>query len=625
MATTLTQRDRDLILSVFGLPEVADRIIELLNAAGSGDVTGPGSSVDNTLPRFDGNTGAQIQGSGIVVDDSNNASGITSLALAQYEQFDEQTLAPATPAAGKQKIYFKNDGNIYKKNSAGVESALGGGITGPGTATIGDIPVFADVTGGSLNDTTLQYLSSVLQGSTDGGFAIGQSGNKRPSRGYATLSWATGAIGTAANSYLTSLPTRATFYAGGEAVIAGFAAETYAAGAGSVLTLRRALGTSTAPTAVTTNLALASYTGTGFDGTNFASCFEMATIATENYTPTTRGGKTTFLTTKTGTANRAERLNIDGNGDFNFALGTRMTLGGANISTSGNLAITGAALDGSTTTSFVALAGSIPDLVGSYKALDLVVNTTVGSNASAIKGLQLLLNAGYNGSGSTFGVAADNSVGGTAIVALGSPTGNYGFSISCGNPGTEHVAIYGQGYAGSKVWGVCGTATGDDPGGTAVGVYGGAQQSVGGGAVGGFFKCSTSAGTAFNPNSPAANAAIVCDNDDSGENIAAFLAAGGPVSIVDPLGNFCTVVAGVGFKIKEGSNARMGTATLIGGTITVSNTSITANTRIFYSVSTAGGVQGFLSSTQSAGASFTISSSNVADISSIVWELKEPA
>jgi hypothetical protein len=41
-----------------------------LNAT-AGDASGPASSVDNTLPRFDGTTGKLIQGSGVVVDDSN--------------------------------------------------------------------------------------------------------------------------------------------------------------------------------------------------------------------------------------------------------------------------------------------------------------------------------------------------------------------------------------------------------------------------------------------------------------------------------------------------------------------------------------------------------------------------
>lgn len=53
----------------------------------------------------------------------------------------------------------------------------------------------------------------------------------------------------------------------------------------------------------------------------------------------------------------------------------------------------------------------------------------------------------------------------------------------------------------------------------------------------------------------------------------------GPVALTN--GNITLGTAGNGIQIKEGTNARMGTATLASGTVTVSNTSVTANTRIF--------------------------------------------
>lgn len=46
-------------------------------------------------------------------------------------------------------------------------------------------------------------------------------------------------------------------------------------------------------------------------------------------------------------------------------------------------------------------------------------------------------------------------------------------------------------------------------------------------------------------------------------------------------------------KIKEGSNKRMGTATLTAGAATVNTTSVTANSRIFLTSNTDGGVVGF--------------------------------
>lgn len=90
-------------------------------------------------------------------------------------------------------------------------------------------------------------------------------------------------------------------------------------------------------------------------------------------------------------------------------------------------------------------------------------------------------------------------------------------------------------------------------------------------------------------------------------------------------GNLICDVAGKGLRIKEGSNARMGTATLVGGTVTVSNTSVTANTRILLSRSTTGGTTGDLSYTVSAATSFTINSSSGTDTSTVVWLLAEPA
>lgn len=43
--------------------------------AGSGDVVGPASSVDLTLPRYDGTTGKLLQGSGVTLTDADEISG----------------------------------------------------------------------------------------------------------------------------------------------------------------------------------------------------------------------------------------------------------------------------------------------------------------------------------------------------------------------------------------------------------------------------------------------------------------------------------------------------------------------------------------------------------------------
>lgn len=50
-----------------------------LTSAAAGNVTGPLSSTDNALPRFDGTTGQIIQDSSAILDDSANLSGLASL------------------------------------------------------------------------------------------------------------------------------------------------------------------------------------------------------------------------------------------------------------------------------------------------------------------------------------------------------------------------------------------------------------------------------------------------------------------------------------------------------------------------------------------------------------------
>lgn len=85
---------------------------------------------------------------------------------------------------------------------------------------------------------------------------------------------------------------------------------------------------------------------------------------------------------------------------------------------------------------------------------------------------------------------------------------------------------------------------------------------------------------------------------------------------------------GSGFLIKEGSNARMGVVTLSGGSATVLNNTVTANTRIFLTVNSQSSLNllGFLRVTgRTPGVSFTISTGIALDFGSVIgWLLIEP-
>lgn len=92
------------------------------------------------------------------------------------------------------------------------------------------------------------------------------------------------------------------------------------------------------------------------------------------------------------------------------------------------------------------------------------------------------------------------------------------------------------------------------------------------------------------------------------------------------IGFFALQTVGAGFRVKEGTNAKQGVATLVGGTVTVSNTSVTAASRIFVTpqnVSGVGSVTAIGVSARSVGTSFTITSANVLDTSDVAWEMFE--
>jgi hypothetical protein len=87
-----------------------------------------------------------------------------------------------------------------------------------------------------------------------------------------------------------------------------------------------------------------------------------------------------------------------------------------------------------------------------------------------------------------------------------------------------------------------------------------------------------------------------------------------------------SVVFSYGLRVKEGINAKQGTATLVAGTVTIANTSVTANSRILLTSQVDGGTPGFLRvSARVVGTSFTITSSNAADTSTVAYQIFEPA
>jgi hypothetical protein len=92
------------------------------------------------------------------------------------------------------------------------------------------------------------------------------------------------------------------------------------------------------------------------------------------------------------------------------------------------------------------------------------------------------------------------------------------------------------------------------------------------------------------------------------------------------VGQHALQTLGAGYSVKEGANAKMGTAVLVAGTVTVNTTAVTANSRIFLTAQTTGAAPGALRvSAVTAGTSFTITSTSATDTSTVAWVIFEPS
>jgi hypothetical protein len=86
--------------------------------------------------------------------------------------------------------------------------------------------------------------------------------------------------------------------------------------------------------------------------------------------------------------------------------------------------------------------------------------------------------------------------------------------------------------------------------------------------------------------------------------------------------------AGYGIKVKEGANARAGVSQLAAGSVTVPNTTVTANTRVTAFIQALGTVtapHAIGCTAKVLGTSFTLSSDDATDTSTVYWELRESA
>ena len=94
--------------------------------AGAGDVTGPGSSTDHALPRFDGTGGKTLQGSSVIVDDSDNVTGIAALTVTGTTTLATGLTGVLRGDSGVVSV----DSNVLSNVSEDTTPQLGGDLDG---------------------------------------------------------------------------------------------------------------------------------------------------------------------------------------------------------------------------------------------------------------------------------------------------------------------------------------------------------------------------------------------------------------------------------------------------------------------------------------------------------------
>jgi len=129
-------------------------------AGGGGDVFGPVSSTNNSVPRFDGTAGDTLQDSGIIIDDSDNVSGVNDLDAATITlpgggvqtQLDEKIDGPT--------IASSTDNAIVRWDGTGGRAAQNS------TVTVSDVGVIAGATidgdDNTVRDLALSTIKTVL-------------------------------------------------------------------------------------------------------------------------------------------------------------------------------------------------------------------------------------------------------------------------------------------------------------------------------------------------------------------------------------------------------------------------------------------------------------------------------
>jgi hypothetical protein len=119
-----------------------------VSLSGLGDVTGPSSSTDNTIARFNGLSGKIIQGSGVIISDLNVMSGFTADAAVITGTLDgDQLPAMSTTKKGGVPATGTPSGKYLRDDGTWQTISGSGDVVGPSSSTDNAITRFDSTTG----------------------------------------------------------------------------------------------------------------------------------------------------------------------------------------------------------------------------------------------------------------------------------------------------------------------------------------------------------------------------------------------------------------------------------------------------------------------------------------------
>ena len=165
----------------------ADAVLLSIDLAGdkgdAGDMAGPATSTDNAVARFNGTGGSTVQNSSVIIDDSNNITGVASLTLTTdlaiaHGGTGASSASAARTALGLDSMATQaNDSvNIDGGSITGItDLAVADGGTGQGSYTNGQL-LIGNTTGNTLAKATLTAGTGISITNGTGAITVANTG-----------------------------------------------------------------------------------------------------------------------------------------------------------------------------------------------------------------------------------------------------------------------------------------------------------------------------------------------------------------------------------------------------------------------------------------------------------------